>query len=96
MFPDVHVLLRTKLVYQFDHQKGRGDKEALEKNMRETMPIEIVREVFVNHLENKVSRFGKKYNVFETTLTIFRGKEKEVQWPEVVNGFLNVTFLRNL
>ena len=55
------------LVYQFDHQKGRGDKEALEKNMRETMPIEIVREVFVNHLENKVSRFGKKYNVFETT-----------------------------
>ena len=26
-----------KLIYQFDHQKGRGDRKVLEKNMRETM-----------------------------------------------------------
>ena len=74
---EVHVNIPeevVKHVYQFDHQKGRGDRETLVNIMRETMLEEIVKDILVNHIEDKSSSFGKKYNVFRTTLTIIRGK----------------------
>ena len=85
-----------KLIYQFDHQKGRGNRKVLEKNMRETMPFEIVRDILVNQNEEKRSKFGKKYNVCVTTLNIVKGKEQQVKWPETINGFLDITFLGKL
>ena len=86
----------VNLVYRFDHEKGRGDKETLKAKMRETMSNEVVKDIFVNHREEKKSAFGKKYNVFVTTLTVFKGKEKQIQWPRTVNGFLDVTLFGNL
>ena len=60
------------------------------------MASDVVKEIFVNHREDKKSAFGKRYNVFVATLTIFKGKEKQVQWPRTVNGFLDVTLLGKL
>ena len=41
----------VRIMYQFEHQKGRGDKTDLEKNMREAMPINIVRDILLKQRE---------------------------------------------
>ena len=84
------------LAFRFDHEKGRGDQETLKLKMRETMSSEVVKDIFVSHRDDKNSAYGKKYNVFVTTLTVYKGKEKQVQWPRTVNGFLDVTLLGKL
>ena len=84
------------LAFRFDHEKGRGNQETLKVKMRETMSSEVVKDIFVSHRDEKASAYGKKYNVFVTTLTIYKGKEKQVQWPRTVNGFLDVTLLGKL
>ena len=86
----------VKLVFKFDHEKGRGDKETLKNKLRETNARDVVKDIFVNQKEDKRSAYGKKFNIFVTTLTILKGKEKEVQWPRTVNGFLDVTLLGEL
>ena len=85
-----------KLVFKFDHEKARGNKETLWREMRKTMASDVVKDIFVNHKEDKRSEYGKKFNVFVTTLTIVKGREKHVQWPRTVNGFLDVTLLGEL
>ena len=82
-----------KLVYKFEHEKSGGDSETLVKRMKETMPSKVVKDIFVSHREDKVSGYGRKYNVYVTILTIVKGTEKQVKWPCAVNGFLDVTFL---